>query len=122
MPNKLPGTALAAIILAVLTAIFVAIVYFPSGLLWASAYMLGTVGLVRLERWAYWLLIATVAASWILDALQGRFGVISFGLVLVVLLLTPSARAAVFGPNRSLRNSQPVERPPQATDTHERPN
>lgn len=110
MSSKLPGSVVAALVLAGLTAIIVAVALFPSGVVWGLAYAVGAVGLARLERWGYWLLIGTVATSWVSRATQGHFDFISFGLVMALLLLTPSARVAVFGvreddANREVRES-----------------
>jgi len=93
-----PGTVFAASVVSGVSAIL-ALLFPPLGWIFAVVYAIAAVALYRLQVWAYWVLLLVSGVGWIVRAAQGHFDVIGTGVVIIVLLLTPSARA-VFGVGR----------------------
>ena len=91
--GSLPGTVVAAIVLAGFHAIL-GLFFPPTGLLYSALYGAGAVGAGLRAVWGYWLLVIVTATSWVLTLASGRIEVVSTTIALFILLMTPSARAA----------------------------
>lgn len=90
--QSLPGTVIAAVVLAGVNAL-IGLFFPPLGLVWTAVYGAGAVGAARSAQWGYSLLVVASALSWILTLASGRIEVVSTTLVLFILLMTPSARS-----------------------------